>query len=125
NVVGAVADQDALGIDAENFPGDGAKIVAEGLGILAELVAGEGFANRLEDSRRRRIRTLVRVKLDHVRPIDLLAGSIAGHAANGLAEADHRLPTNAVLPPAKAVLPLWPPLPTGTTLSGFGLGRAA
>ncbi len=51
DVVGAVADQDRVGIDAQHAARGLAERVAERVGILAEPVAGERGADRLEDPR--------------------------------------------------------------------------
>ena len=67
----------AVGIDAEHAAGGLAEGVAERVRVLAEPVAGERGADRLEDARRRRVRVLVGVELDDVRVVELLAGDVA------------------------------------------------
>ena len=68
-----------VGIDAEHAAGGLAEGVAERLRVLAEPVAGERGADRLEHARGRRVRVLVGVELDDVGVVELLAGHVAGH----------------------------------------------
>src|SRR6478609_655443 len=55
-------------------------------GVLAEAVASEGGLNGLEHPRARRVGVLVRVQLHDVGVVQLLAGDVPGHAADGRAD---------------------------------------
>ena len=114
--------------------------VAERVGILAEPVAGQRGADRLEDARGGRVGVLVGVELDDVRVVELLAGRVARPCAT-----DSRMP--ATLNPSTKYEPRKPKVdtperrwfafriscigfrPTSSppmtgTLSAFGCGRA-
>src|SRR5437660_737621 len=77
-------------VHAEDAAGSLAEGSADRVGVLAQAFAGQGGAERVEDARGRRIGVLVGVELDEDLALRLLAGRVAGHAADvGSEEVEH------------------------------------
>src|SRR5205807_6554544 len=90
DVVGAVADQDLIRRNPQDWSGGVAKRVAERLGVLSESIARQRFADGIEDSWRRRVGILVGVELDVLAVARLLARNVAGHLQDIRANAGHK-----------------------------------